>query len=116
MGEHAEDDCVFVVEIVKMRHDAPQGSRYPCPPLVRVDVIPDKRAAATKDRLWDAVKMAVDIMNGLPGNLCTSCNEQRLAWAGTTTCPVCSLGLLGLHDTTAQTTWADRVLPTQRFA
>merc|ERR1711939_860794 len=54
---------------------------------------PDNGDDQTKDRLWKAVKTAVDIFEKIPGNICTTCNGN-LAWSDTTTCPECSFAVV----------------------
>ena len=77
-----------------------------------VDDVPEKGDQETKDRLWTAVKTAVEIFEGIPGNICTTC-QCRFAWAGMNTCGRCSFGAreIGVAD---RVSWEDRVIPQQR--
>ena len=80
--------------------------------MVLIDKFPHMADQETKDRLWEAVKTALGIFKGIPGNLCTTCQE-RFAWAGTTTCVRCSLGGREITDAD-RVNWEDRVIPRPR--
>ena len=103
------DDCVF--QIVILRRDA--AGSYEVPPLYHDGPIPDKHDHATKEKLWNAVKTALDIFEKIPGNLCTTCNTN-LAWCETTTCPACSFATVDGPPNRPLKDWRARVMP-QRY-
>ena len=99
---------VFSVLIFRQR-----GGAYVVPPLYSSGPnIPDNRDDETKDRLWEAMKTALGIFEGIPGNICTTCQE-RFAWAGTTACVRCSVGGREIPDAD-RVSWGDRVIPRPR--
>ena len=80
--------------------------------MLHVDEVPDQGDQATKDRLWTAVKTATDIFEGIPGNICTTCQE-RFAWTGMNTCVRCSVGGREILNDD-RVNWSDRVIPRPR--
>ena len=93
---------MFAHEFTVMIHCIGTGYLYEDGPF------PDNADDQTKDRLWKAVKAAVDIFEKIPRNLCTTCNVY-LAWCDTTTCPECSFAAVETHDPPKD--WSTRVMP-----
>ena len=73
------DDWTFKVNIYKRAQDADGHWHFVGRPMLYVDEIPDNGDQETKDRLWTAVKTAVDTSKGSPG---TSALHAKISLLG----------------------------------